>query len=511
MYQNIGNTNQNKKQEPKDNRVKQEVDVASEIGNDAMNRVISDGDSGNNGGEGSIPYGPMEEMAAFQMKYGENFNIESLLKKEDLMKGPEDIIDTRSYETRRKQRIAEINAEVKKEWLEKQKQGVKNEPKKEEPKAEIKQEPVQAPAAPQEKKKKPIFYKDPENLKEDDSFLSALDDDMVVEVDKSDIPNESYSQKRSDTLDEDLIVRSDTMENGKKSSDRDLADAAEDLYPVKGWNFTPQKMEDVKTTGGFSKFKNKLAHIFGKVFDFFSSGFGIKQSIAAIRRYAAGKKKGKLNANPETKIQDKRDHSLIPGWEGAKFAPKANSGEDILADFRRVPTVWSQLIADKASEGEGENEKPLPPTITIYVDQPKDNSSQSMAFTEMGHTMIGIEYSRFSKISKRYERYKLQYGFYPVSLGKISDKMAKGVNDIIVPGKMMDDAGHTYTVSRRYPATAKQVNAILQASETYADGGYGCYARNCTTFVKDMAEIAHLPVSNNRRFHRTGGYTAETC
>ena len=107
----------------------------------------------------------------------------------------------------------------------------------------------------------------------------------------------------------------------------------------------------------------------------------------------------------------------------------------------------------------------------------------------MGHTMIGIEYSRFSQISKRYERYKLQYGFYPVSLGTFSDKMAKGVNDIIVPGKMMDDAGHTYTVSRRYPATAKQVNAILQASETYADGGYGCYARNCTTFVKDMAEM----------------------
>lgn len=500
MYQNIGNTNQNKKQEPKDNRVKQDADLqdkASVLGNEAMISALSGGDSGNNGGEGSIPYGPMEEMMAFQMKYGEGFDIESLLKEEDLMKGPEDIIDTRSYETRRKQRIAEINAEVKKEWLEKQKQDVKNEPKKEKPKAEIKQEPVQAPAAPQEKKKKPIFYKDPENLKEDDSFLPPLDDDMVVEVDKSDIPNENYSQKHSDTIDEDLIVRSDTMENGKKSSDRDLTDAAEDLYPVKGWNFSPQKMEDVKTTGGFSKFKNKLAHIFGKVFDFLSSGFGIKNGLAAIRRYAAGKKKRKLNANEKTKIQDRRDHSAIPGWEGAKFDPNATSGEDILADFRRVPTVWSKLTADKASEGEGEEEKPLPPTISIYIDQPKNNSSQTMAGVEMGHSMIGIEYSRFSQISKRYERYKLQYGFYPVVGGaKVANTLGMLSQDAIIPGQLVDDAGQKYTVSRRYPATAKQVNAILKASETYADGGYGYYTRNCTTFVKDMAEIAHLPVSD---------------
>lgn len=58
-------------------------------------------------------------------------------------------------------------------------------------------------------------------------------------------------------------------------------------------------------------------------------------------------------------------------------------------------------------------------------------------------------------------------------------------------------AKHDYTVSRRYPATARQVNDVLKASETYADGGYGYLTRNCTTFVRDMADIAHLPVSNN--------------
>jgi len=37
----------------------------------------------------------------------------------------------------------------------------------------------------------------------------------------------------------------------------------------------------------------------------------------------------------------------------------------------------------------------------------------------VGHAMLGIEYSRFSKVTDRFERYNLQYGFYPQ--GDISD------------------------------------------------------------------------------------------
>ncbi len=453
MYRKIGSTNQNQQQIVPDKQVEEEkklqektAQLGPQIGNEAVLQLLSGDDGGNNGGAG---------------------------------KGTSLLVDALTDPKR-------SNGEIKDIVLPK--------------KAEARNQAL--PQASEPPKQKQLLYKDPDDPKQrDKSYIDAPEntlppDDMAVEMDASDLQNVSYVENSPKTLDEDdmLIPPDPKKKKIKHSLDHEEINA--DMYPVKGWNFTPQKMEDVKTTSGFAKFKNKLAHIFGGVFNFLSSAFGIKQSIAAIRRYAAGKKKEKLNADVRTKIQDKRDHSAIPGWEGAKFDPNANSGEDILADFRRVPTVWSKLTADKASEGEDENEKPLPPTITIYVDQPKDNSSQSMAFTEMGHTMIGIEYSRFSQISKRYERYKLQYGFYPVSLGTFSDKMAKGVNDIIVPGKMMDDAGHTYTVSRRYPATAKQVNAILQASETYADGGYGCYARNCTTFVKDMAEIAHLPVSD---------------
>ncbi len=343
------------------------------------------------------------------------------------------------------------------------------------------------------KKNKPLFYQDPENEIRNQEFEFDVDDDMAAEMDPNESQEVSYSERRSDALDDDMLIRSDTMEkNGKKG---DLKEAEKDQYPVKNWNFTAQKMKDVKGTNWWTKFKNKAAYIFSNVFGFLSSGFGLKQTIAAVRQHVANKKKRSLEAN--SKIQKKKDHTAIPGWEGAKYDQNANSGEDILADFRRVPTVWSEIIGEKASEVVNDEEKPLPPKVTIYVEQPKDNSEESMAGREMGHTMIGIEYSRFSHLSNKYERYKLQYGFYPVtSVSKGASSTFAMMNDAIIPGQLMNDAGHIYNVSRTYPATAKQVNAILQASETYADGGYGYFARNCTTFVRDMAKIAHLPVSD---------------
>ena len=63
----------------------------------------------------------------------------------------------------------------------------------------------------------------------------------------------------------------------------------------------------------------------------------------------------------------------------------------------------------------------------------------------------------------------------------------------VLPGQLFNDKEHDYNISRRYPAKPKQVNDIIKASETYADGGYGYYNRNCTTFVKNMVvDVAHL-------------------
>ena len=112
----------------------------------------------------------------------------------------------------------------------------------------------------------------------------------------------------------------------------------------------------------------------------------------------------------------------------------------------------------------------------------------------MGHTLLGIEYSRFSKITNRYERYMIKYGFYPAGgFGGMSAGMMMVSRDAVVPGQLYNDYNHKYTISRRFPAKPAQVNAIFRASETYADKGYGFFTRNCTTFVKDMVQnVGHI-------------------
>ena len=113
-----------------------------------------------------------------------------------------------------------------------------------------------------------------------------------------------------------------------------------------------------------------------------------------------------------------------------------------------------------------------------------------------GHTGIGIEYSRYSLVSNRYERYGLKYGFgiadETVSAGILN--ATKGAKTF---GQLWDEKNREFDVTRTFPATSKQVNDILKASETWADGGYNLLTRNCTTFVKYLVrDVAHLPVGD---------------
>ena len=192
------------------------------------------------------------------------------------------------------------------------------------------------------------------------------------------------------------------------------------------------------------------------------------------------------NALDNTAIQTNRTQDLIPGWNGAKFEKGPNGEDNILADFRRVPTVWSQLTAARAEDSKG---KPLPPKISLYVRQNQeaaDNPNNDPG-TDQGHSSIGIEYSRWSVRTGKYERYDLRYGFFPADDSKLA-----GAHDIsskaIIPGRLKNEAGKTYSIRRTFPATAQQVNKILSASQTYADGGYNSITRNCTTFVREMIQ-----------------------
>ncbi len=190
-------------------------------------------------------------------------------------------------------------------------------------------------------------------------------------------------------------------------------------------------------------------------------------------------------------VQEKRNHSMVPGREEETFEENPGEG-DILNDFRRVPTVWSRLTAAKATNESGED---MPPKVSVYIDQPEEYSRETLANNRMGHAMLGIEYTgRPSKITGQKERYKIKYGFYPA--GGMTSKAA--INAVAgrggeVPGELQDDDEHPYDISKTYTVTKEQAISIAEASEKYTEqGGYGYYTRNCTTFVRDMFRVGRI-------------------
>ena len=192
--------------------------------------------------------------------------------------------------------------------------------------------------------------------------------------------------------------------------------------------------------------------------------------------------------------QESRVHDFIPGWNDEKFQKGPNGEDNILADFRRIPTVWSRITAAQAEDAEG---KPLAPNISVYIRKGSEEDT-TVAGTDPGHAGLGIEYSRYSQKSYRYERYNLRYGFARGGGGQaVKGGSLTTTGNALIPGQLQNEAYTDYTIRRTFPATAKQVNQILKASETYADKGYNGFKRNCTTFVKEMVrDVAGIPAGN---------------
>ena len=292
----------------------------------------------------------------------------------------------------------------------------------------------------------------------------------------------------------------DHAENPGEGQPGELGQADKDMKKIRELDFKPVRMKENKLNMevGFRSTLTQLlgvtvGKILGTVFNLGLLPF--TGAILAKDFIKSWFKRGKL--------QKKRNHKQIPGWDGEKFEKsEPQNNDEIDVDLRKVPAVWSYPIASKAAEPNSsgdqndprQREKPLDPVVSVMVDQPKEGSAETFNGTEMGHTLLGIEYSRFSKITNRYERYMIKYGFYPAGgFGGMSAGMMMVSRDAVVPGQLYNDYNHKYTISRRFPAKPAQVNAIFRASETYADKGYGFFTRNCTTFVKDMVQnVGHI-------------------
>ena len=337
---------------------------------------------------------------------------------------------------------------------------------------------------PGERPDKPLFYEDPEEEIEENKEITDLDE-----------LNKAVTYKRPK---KDLAVHvSRKNKNGgwrlekakkRKKKEKEILEA--DQKKVAGLNFSLHKLPERNKAGGFRKFLSNLAIAAGSTI-----GKGFHWIGAALARLfnPSYRKKYRQGQSPDTEnlaiTQESRVRDFIPGWNGEKFQKGPNGEDNILADFRRIPTVWSRITAAQAENAEG---KPLAPKISVYVRQGSEEDT-TLAGMDPGHTGLGIEYSRYSQRTRRYERYNLRYGFYPggqsIKAGSLTT-----TGNAVIPGQLQNEAYTDYTVRRTFPATAQQVNQILKASETFADKGYNIFKRNCTTFVKEMVrDVARIP------------------
>ena len=263
----------------------------------------------------------------------------------------------------------------------------------------------------------------------------------------------------------------------------DLGLSNEDMKPIKGWNFEPEMFPAREGQSGLGRLVSKIAYYSGKTIGKVL-GFLGNLVVFPLGAYALGRRVKNWWDN-RSGLQKKRDFKSIPGWDGAKWEKEPKDPNELDIDFRRVPEVWSYPIA---AEAEKEPDKPRDPIISVYISQVEPGEyTQTNDDGSTGHSGIGIEFSRYSQIHQKWERYNLRYGFFlQGGLPDISTDAVLGFHQATVPGQLMNEKGHEYDISRSYPVKNRQVNAVLKASQKYADKGYNNYTRNCTTFVREM-------------------------
>ena len=355
---------------------------------------------------------------------------------------------------------------------------------------------------PGDKPGKPEFYKDPADLQEkleiQGNEEELLSENLLDLSDSSSMKPQGRKKKNNSWR----VER--TKKELKKGGDLNNADQTQQR--IAGLNIAVQKLGKRNKAGRFRQMMTNFAiaagGTIGAAFNWIGALF--KRAFNSEYRALYSRGQSKNTVIPEIE-QDKRRHDLIPGWNGETFKKGPNGEDDILADFRRIPTVWSSLTAGQA---EDKNGKPLAPKISIYIREGREDEDKTINGTDPGHAGIGIEYSRYSLRSNRYERYNLRYGFFPGSQETKQGSLAMTGNARI-PGQLKNEYGNTYTIRRTFPASAKQVNAVLKASETYADKGYNSFTRNCTTFVKDMIkDEAGIPAGDAIFEQETPGFSS---
>ncbi len=324
-----------------------------------------------------------------------------------------------------------------------------------------------------------------DGLHEDDyDAASELNESMIAKRPKKKKEKEAAEEKEKAKKAQEK-KRNKDLEPGVE----DLNVMSEDNKPIAGWNFDAHALPERHRPSGGNKFISKLAWYSGKTV---GKVLGWLVNILWLPGFIKNMGTRTINwFKNRSGLQERRDHGVIPGWNGARFEERSGNRDELNIDFRKVPEVWAYPIPGKAEESKG---VPRDPIFSVYVSQPEEDQDKQMdAANNTGYSGVGIEFSRYSQTTQRWERFNLRYGFYTQGgLPETVDAIT-AFHKATIPAQLMNERRNPYDVSRSYPVKNRQVNAVLKASRTYADKGYNNYTRNCTTFAKDMAKAADVP------------------
>lgn len=161
--------------------------------------------------------------------------------------------------------------------------------------------------------------------------------------------------------------------------------------------------------------------------------------------------------------------------------------QEIVDDYRKLPLIWEKPIA------ENPRQKPYV-SVDVFITQ-EDGTND---FLTGSHTSIALNYTRFNRKSGRNERCRVKFGYFMGGgLGPTTSlQIAMAGAGSYAPGRLNDDSRNMVTVGKRYEATNKQINHILNEAESYPQGGYNIVKRNCTTFVADLTQRAGIDTSD---------------
>lgn len=144
--------------------------------------------------------------------------------------------------------------------------------------------------------------------------------------------------------------------------------------------------------------------------------------------------------------------------------------------------------------------------VSLYADQPVPGARTPFNPAAQGKHTVGHAFLEFEMTMPRSNLYpsgdvvRRSIGFYP-----------KGTSNPVHPkseGIMGNDAGYngSLDVIATFKGDEKSFNAMLALAETYANGGYDIYTRNCSNFTSDALALMGVNIPNS--WQQSYWYTA---